>query len=97
MGCCRCAALTMHGRAVCRLSQLLKSSERRLATARLHLLPFALAYDACWLCGKKPLMVFSTLVFPERIRKIFYSLVAKMCDFILQKIMSLIFRGLYFY
>lgn len=96
MGYCRCAALTVHDRAVCRWSHLLKSSERTLATARLHLRPSALAYSACCLCRKKSLMVFSTLVVPERIRQIFYSLAAKMCDFILQKIMRFNLQGIVF-
>lgn len=56
--------------------------------AKRHLLPFALVYGACGLGGETCLMGFLTLVFPKRIRQIFYSLAAKMCDFIVQKMMS---------
>lgn len=41
-------------------------------------------------------MAFLTLFFPKRIRQIFYSLAAKMCDFILQKIMSFNLKGIVF-
>lgn len=47
--------------------------------------PFALCIGACGLCGEQSVMAFLNLVFPKRMRNIFYSLVAKMCDFILQK------------
>jgi len=39
-------------------------------------------------------MAFSTLVFPKSIRKIFYRLAAKTCEFLLQKIMRFNLKGI---
>lgn len=96
MSCWKRAALAVRWRAVCRLSYLIEGSGRRLVRARLHLLPFALVYGACGLYGEKCLMDFLILVFPKRIRQIFYSLAAKMCDLMVQKIMSFNLKGIVF-
>lgn len=96
MSCWKRAALAVRWSAVCRLSYLLEGSGRRLVRARPHLLPFALVYGACGLCGEKCLMAFLILVFPKRIRQIFYSLAAKMCDLMVQKRMSFNLKGIVF-